>query len=116
VPASRSLYGTSPEKWVEQGVDEILQLKMLESLLDYRTPSTIVLATGDGAKAEYSDGFTKVLERALILGWNVELASWASSLNSVYKGFIERWDGQFRFVPLEGFAEYMLEPSLESVI
>jgi hypothetical protein len=44
---------------VEQGVNEILHIKIMESIIDYAIPSTIVLASGDGTKAEYSGGFFK---------------------------------------------------------
>ncbi|KAK6598651.1 cell wall glucanase [Botrytis cinerea] len=46
--------------FVEQGVDEILQLKMIESLADYSTPSTVILATGDGAEASTREDFSRV--------------------------------------------------------
>src|SRR5262249_33568853 len=59
----------------EQGVDEILHLKMLQSVIDY-DPAVMVLATGDAAKAEYSDGFKLNVERALQRGWVVELVAW----------------------------------------
>ncbi|PTU18168.1 hypothetical protein P175DRAFT_0511616 [Aspergillus ochraceoroseus IBT 24754] len=65
------------ERWVEQGVDEILHLKILESLLDTDKPATIVLATGDAAEAEFSGGFMKMVERALQRGWRVELISFS---------------------------------------
>lgn len=65
--------GMAEERWVEQGVDEILHLKILESLIDTEQPATIVLATGDAAEAEYSEGFMKMVERALKRGWMVEL-------------------------------------------
>ncbi|KAL8950229.1 MAG: hypothetical protein Q9222_003718, partial [Ikaeria aurantiellina] len=61
------------EAWVEQAVDEILHLKILESVVDATAPSTIVLATGDAAEAEYSSGFLRMVERALEKGWKVEL-------------------------------------------
>ncbi|KAL2811113.1 hypothetical protein BJX63DRAFT_444343 [Aspergillus granulosus] len=61
------------QRWVEQGVDEILHLKILESLVDVDEPATIVLATGDAAEAEFSGGFLKMVERALQRGWKVEL-------------------------------------------
>jgi len=47
------------KKVSEQGADGILHLKMLESIVDSKQPSTIVLATGDAAEAEYSGGFLK---------------------------------------------------------
>lgn len=73
------------ERWVEQGVDEILHLKILESLVDTDEPATIVLATGDAAKAEYSEGFMKMVERALQRGWNVELVSFSQVTSFAYR-------------------------------
>ena len=39
----------APPRMIEQGVDEILHLKILESIVDTDEPATIVLATGDAA-------------------------------------------------------------------
>ncbi|KAL4766091.1 uncharacterized protein BDW70DRAFT_146975 [Aspergillus foveolatus] len=81
------------ERWVEQGVDEILHLKILESLLDADEAATIVLATGDAAEAEYSGGFMKMAERALLRGWRVELVSFSQVTSYAYrkKEFRSRW-------------------------
>ncbi|KAF9143935.1 hypothetical protein BGX30_014324 [Mortierella sp. GBA39] len=68
----------------EQGVDELLHLKMLETLLDHE-PSTIVLATGDGGDSEFGGGgFSAVIKRALDRGWHVEVVSWEDQLSGVY--------------------------------
>jgi hypothetical protein len=101
----------SPEKWREQGVDEILQLRMFESLVDSDEPSTIVLATGDGALGEYSQGFHKMLDRMLARGWKVELVSWSNQLSSAYRNqsWLQRWKGQFRYLPLDDWAEFLIE-------
>jgi hypothetical protein len=95
----------------EQGVDEILHLKMAQSLIDYHEmPGTIVLATGDAAMAEFSDGFKSNVERALNRGWNVELHAWSSGMSSSWKDaeFSARWGKQFRIVELDGFVEELL--------
>ncbi|CAG8582316.1 4097_t:CDS:10 [Diversispora eburnea] len=61
----------------EQCVDELLHLKILESLLDYKAPATLVLASGDGKDAEYfQGGFHKCIIKALERGWKVEVISW----------------------------------------
>ncbi|KAF2218440.1 hypothetical protein BDZ85DRAFT_208114 [Elsinoe ampelina] len=101
----------APEKFVEQGVDEILHLKILESIVDADEPTTIVLATGDAAQAEYSGGFMKMVERALEKGWRVELVSWRAGVSKLYlkRGFRERWGERFRVVELDGWVEEMLE-------
>ncbi|KAL4955678.1 hypothetical protein BDW69DRAFT_193034 [Aspergillus filifer] len=94
-------------KWVEQGVDEILHLKILESLLDTDEPETIVLATGDAAEAEYSGGFMKMVERALQRGWRVELVSFSQVTSYAYKKkeFRSRWGTQFQMIPLDDYRE-----------
>jgi hypothetical protein len=103
----------SSEKWVEQCVDELLHLKMLESLVDTDEPSTMVVATGDAAKAEYSEGFMKMITRALKKGWKVELVAWAKSISFEYRkpAFANQWvpSGQFRIIELDEYAEYLLE-------
>ncbi|KAF3490556.1 uncharacterized protein GIQ15_00073 [Arthroderma uncinatum] len=99
------------ERWVEQAVDEILHLKILESIVDTDTPSTIVLATGDAAQAEYSDGFLKMVERALGKGWSVELVSFSSITSRAYtrKSFRDKWGSRFRIFELDVYAEYLLD-------
>ncbi|KAF8947458.1 hypothetical protein BGZ47_009084 [Haplosporangium gracile] len=68
----------------EQGVDELLHLKMLETLLDHE-PATIVLASGDGGDSEFGGGgFYAVIKRALNRGWHVEIISWEDQLSGVY--------------------------------
>ena len=102
--------GSGGERWVEQGVDEILHLKILESLLDTDDPSTIVLATGDAAEAEFSGGFMKMVERALRRGWNVELVSFSKVTSNAYrrKEFRAKWRDQFQVIALDGFIEELL--------
>ncbi|KAK2836910.1 hypothetical protein FQN49_006602 [Arthroderma sp. PD_2] len=99
------------ERWVEQAVDEILHLKILESIVDTDAPSTIVLATGDAAQAEYSDGFLKMVERALSKGWFVELVSFSSTTSRAYtrKAFRDKWGSRFRIFELDIYAEYLLD-------
>jgi hypothetical protein len=101
----------SAPKWVEQGVDELLHLKMCQSLLDTETPSTIVLATGDGAEAEMSDGFLAHVERALRKGWKVELITWRQQTNGGYKrkAFRQRWGEQFTIIELDDFLEDLID-------
>ncbi|SLM37069.1 PIN domain-like [Lasallia pustulata] len=100
----------TPEKWVEQAVDEILHLKMLESIVDAKEAATIVLATGDAAEAEYSQGFLKMVERALEKGWKVELASFKHNTSGAYKRkeFRTRWAQQFMMIELDAFVEELL--------
>ncbi|KAL8695244.1 MAG: hypothetical protein Q9218_000282 [Villophora microphyllina] len=98
------------EKWVEQAVDEILHLKILESIVDAKSPSTMVLATGDAAEAEYSQGFLRMAERALEKGWKVELVCFSKNMSGMYKrrGFREKWGRKFKVVELDDFVEELL--------
>ncbi|KAL9108401.1 MAG: hypothetical protein Q9227_006862 [Pyrenula ochraceoflavens] len=100
----------TPAKWVEQGVDELLHMKMLESLVDASKPSTIILATGDAAEAEFSAGFMKMVERALEKGWMVELVSFKLNTSSLYKrrDFRTRWGEMFEWIQLDGYVESLL--------
>lgn len=101
----------SAPKWVEQGVDELLHLKMCQSIIDCEVASTIVLATGDGNVAEMSDGFLAHVERALKKGWKVELVSWRQQTNGGYKSkkFRTKWAEQFRIIELDDFLEDLID-------
>ncbi|RMZ85805.1 hypothetical protein DV737_g384, partial [Chaetothyriales sp. CBS 132003] len=105
--------GSTPraQRWVEQAVDEILHLKILESLIDYSDkPSTIVLATGDAAEAEYSGGFLRMVERALEKGWTVELVSFKLNTSNLYrrKDFRRKWGAMFKWIQLDEYAEMLI--------
>ena len=95
----------------EQGVDEVLHLKILQSVVDCKQPGTVVLATGDGARAEYSDGFKAHMERALVSGWHVELYSWSQNLSSEWKSstFTKKWGDKFRVITLDSCAEELYD-------
>ncbi|KAF1931874.1 uncharacterized protein M421DRAFT_417617 [Didymella exigua CBS 183.55] len=101
----------SAPRWVEQGVDEILHLKMCQSIIDTDVPSTMVLATGDGNVAEMSDGFLAHVERALKRGWKVELISWRQQTNGGYrnKKFRLKWGQQFKIIELDEFVEDLID-------
>ncbi|KAJ5544794.1 hypothetical protein N7461_007098 [Penicillium sp. DV-2018c] len=96
---------------VEQGVDEILHLKMLESLIDTDKPATIVLATGDAAVAEFSGGFMRMVERALRRNWKVELVSFAHGTSNAYrrKEFRTLWGDQFQLIELDPYLEELFD-------
>ncbi|KAF9733320.1 hypothetical protein PMIN02_008585 [Paraphaeosphaeria minitans] len=98
-------------KWVEQGVDEILHLKMCQSVLDIEVPTTMVLATGDGNAAEHSDGFLANVERALKKGWRVELVSWKQQMSAGYRNrkFRAKWGEQFRIVELDDYLGSLID-------
>ncbi|KAF2759936.1 hypothetical protein EJ05DRAFT_474968 [Pseudovirgaria hyperparasitica] len=109
--AATSVETPPTQKWVEQGVDEILHLKMLESVVDADEPGTMVLATGDAAVAEYSQGFLKMVERALKKGWSVELMSWRDGINRAYldSAWRAQWGDRFRVVDLDGWVEDLID-------
>lgn len=95
----------------EQGVDEILQLKMGNTAMAYLgRPGVIVLATGDAEKAEYSDGFQKQVERILKMGWIVEVVSWKRGLSYAWRRskWAQKWGDQFRIILLDPFVEDLL--------
>lgn len=94
----------------EQAVDEVLNFKMCESLIDYDEPGTLVLASGDGAVGEFSAGFFVTVERALKKGWNVELVTFSPNVSRSYvnKGFRQCWKDQFSIIYLDQFAEELL--------
>lgn len=100
-------------KYVEQGVDEILSLSMNESLLDTAQPATLVLASGDAAEGEYSPGFMKVVERALMRKWKVEVLSFSKNLSFAYRSpkFVAKWGKQFKVLELDDFAAYLMHVS-----
>ncbi|OIW26393.1 hypothetical protein CONLIGDRAFT_470741 [Coniochaeta ligniaria NRRL 30616] len=90
----------------EQGVDELLHLKMLQSVLDAK-PGTAVLATGDAAEAEFSDGFKKNVERLLSHGWNVEILGWQKGISKAWKEpeFAAQYGDRLRVIELDQFVE-----------
>jgi len=94
-------------KQKEQCVDEILHLKILESLLDYHVPSTLVLASGDGKGAKYfQGGFRKCVIMALERGWQVEVISWKRQLSQNFTNaeFLKQWKNFYQVIYLDKFA------------
>jgi hypothetical protein len=110
--ASDSATRTPREKKKEQAVDEILHLKILESLLDAEKPGTIVLATCDAAPAEFSleGGFLKCIQRALKRGWNVELVCWRKSMSRLWRDKVFRiqWRDTFCVVELDDYVDQLV--------
>ncbi|KAJ7348052.1 hypothetical protein DFH08DRAFT_779373 [Mycena albidolilacea] len=109
-------------KYREQGVDELLQLKLHQALaaLDGPPPpgATIVLATGDGNVGQFNeDGFLGPVRTALKKGWRVELYAWEEGLSRAWMREFGEWTkpvageatGRFRVVGMEQFATELLE-------
>lgn len=115
----RSSRGSAPNDnahYVEDLVDETLQTRIYESVMeDFANPGTLVLATGDGKAAKFSDGFFACANRALKMGWNVEVISWQTSLSSVWTDptWTRHWGDRFRLIRLDWFMDE-LYPSLEA--
>lgn len=120
---------SSPQRvrYREQGVDELLQLKLLQAVSSVDTPhppprSTIVLATGDGNVGQFNEeGFRGCVRTALKRGWRVELyawengmsRSWLSEFGSGTTSSPEDGSGpygdRFKIIGLEKFAQDLLE-------
>lgn len=69
----------------EQGVDEVLHLKIANALLDFSPPQTLILASGDGNESEFGTSFIKQIERALKHGWKVIVWSWKDQLSGKFR-------------------------------
>ncbi|TEB25066.1 hypothetical protein FA13DRAFT_1260904 [Coprinellus micaceus] len=105
-------------KYREQGVDELLQLKLHQAIADVDVVppgSTIVLATGDGNVGQFNeDGFLGPVRTALKRGWKVELYAWEDGLSRAWRrefGENSEWGkkGLFRIIPLEQFATSLVD-------
>ncbi|CCG80891.1 Predicted protein [Taphrina deformans PYCC 5710] len=90
----------------EQGVDELIHLKMMESLLDFETPGVMVLASGDANIAQFSSGFFNVVLRALGRGWKVEVWAFSRSVNRLWL------DKAFRTEYTDAFSLHYLDDYL----
>jgi len=105
-------------KYREQGVDELLQLKLHQALAatdDVPEGSTIVLATGDGNMGQFNEeGFLGPIRTALKRGWKVELYAWEDGLSRAWRrefGEGTEWGrkGMFRVIGMEQFAASLVE-------
>lgn len=68
----------------EQGVDEMLHLKIANVLLDFDPPQTLVLATGDAGESDFGTSFEQQVRRALKRGWRIEIWSWQDQLSKKF--------------------------------
>lgn len=86
--SSNSTPSNGRVRYREQGVDELLQLKLHQAIADVdNVPenATIVLATGDGNVGQFNEeGFLGCVRIALKKGWKVELYSWEGSLSKAW--------------------------------
>ncbi|TFK32794.1 hypothetical protein BDQ12DRAFT_474965 [Crucibulum laeve] len=118
--ASGSTSTTAPAKikYREQGVDELLQLKLHQAIAatdNVPEGATIVLATGDGNVGQFNeDGFLGPVRTALRKGWKVELYAWEEGLSRSWRrefGKDSEWErtGMFRIIAMEQFASGLVE-------
>jgi len=102
-------------RYREQGVDELLQLKLHQAIadLDEVPPdATIVLATGDGNVGQFNEeGFLGCVRTALKKGWRVELYAWEGGLSKAWmREFGEGpYKSRFEIHRLDRFAADLLE-------
>ena len=102
-------------RYREQGVDELLQLKLHQALAATDVPppnATIVLATGDGNVGQFNDdGFLGPVRTALKKGWRVELYAWEEGLSRAWeREFGEGpWKERFRIIGMETFGADLME-------
>ena len=89
----------------EQGVDEVLHLKMANALLDFAAPQTLVVATGDGRLSSFDTGFPSQIERALRVGWNVEVWTFSANCNRCYHRMARDSAGRLQVMPLDPYYE-----------
>lgn len=107
--------GVGRVRYREQGVDELLQLKLLQAIASVDVPppgSTIVLATGDGNVSQFNEeGFRGCVRTALKKGWHIELYAWESGLSRTWvREFAEgSWASRFRIIPIDGFGGDLLD-------
>lgn len=106
-------------RYREQGVDELLQLKLHQAIAATDPPppnATIVLATGDGNVGQFSEeGFLGPVRLALQRGWKIELYAWEEGLSRAWKRAFSDgpWKERFKIIKMEDFADDLLEVEVE---
>ncbi|KAH0826314.1 hypothetical protein J3R83DRAFT_5260 [Lanmaoa asiatica] len=110
---------TTRIRYREQGVDELLQLKLHQAIAATDPPppnATIVLATGDGNVGQFNEeGFLGPVRLALQRGWKIELYAWQEGLSRAWKRAFSDgpWKERFKIIKMEDFAEDLLEVEVE---
>ena len=72
----------------EQGVDQTLQLRMLEDGYD-NNPGIVVLLSGDGKGFSQGEGFYATLDRLYKRNWGIEVISWKHSCSRAMREWAE---------------------------
>jgi hypothetical protein len=76
---------------LEQGVDEVLHMKMANAVLDNPPPQTMILLSGDGKVSQFGSSFPDQIEKALKRGWDVEIYTWHNCYNQIkYPPLLEK--------------------------
>lgn len=110
---------SSRPRFREEAVDELLQLKLLQTLLDTPAPpplgSTIVLASGDAAKSQFNpEGFLGCVRKAVDRGWNVEVVGWDEGRSRAYADLANEVNargvgGMLNIISLDRWGKDLLE-------
>ena len=104
--------GQQRTRYREQGVDELLQLKLHQAIADVDVvpaDATIVLATGDGNVGQFNEeGFLGCVRLALKKGWRVELYAWEGGLSRAWSREFGT-DARFKICMLDDYAADLLE-------
>ncbi|KZV68837.1 hypothetical protein PENSPDRAFT_686878 [Peniophora sp. CONT] len=109
LPSSTGSPSNARIRYREQGVDELLQLKLHQAIAaqgDSPPPpgSTIVLATGDGNAGQFNeDGFRGCVRLALRRKWRVELHAWETGTSRAWAREFGRETG-FSIEKMDRFA------------
>ena len=88
---------------VEQAVDELLHLKIANTLLDYNSPQTLVIASGDGSLSDMGTSFPMQAERALKRDWSVEVWSWEEQPSNRYHWLSQQYVGRVNVQTLDQY-------------
>lgn len=83
----------------ENAVDVTIQTSMLRTIIDEK-PGTIALLTGDGSGNRVGKGFLSDIERAVKLGWDIEVYSWENGSNRHLKEYAQKAG---KFIALEDY-------------
>ena len=81
-------------RMLEQGVDELLHLKIANAVLDHDPKHRLVLLTGDGKTSTFGTSFPQQAERAIREGWTVEVWSWPDALSSHWRRLATKYPGK----------------------
>jgi hypothetical protein len=80
----------------EQGVDQALQLEMMNSLVDRERPAIAVLLTGDGGYRPYCD-------RLLKKGWGVEVLCFSKGFSPKLQQIARSSGGRGKYIKLDNW-------------